>query len=136
MKWMETGDYPNYSNGIVTVTKSHPDNMKIGSSIIIDFGDLHYNLRKNGTLPKDACPELYELLRILCEAELSDNAAQSVTVTIGNIYANLDYDTLVFTGILLGNGQSELCNLKLSDEQFSRVQELFTQHMARIKPDL
>ena len=137
MKWMETGDYPNYSNGIVTVTKSHPDNMKIGSDMIIDFDDLHYNLRKNGTLPKDACPELYELLRILCEAELSDNAAQSVTVTIGNIYANSDYyDTLAFTGILLGNGQSELYNLKLSDEQFSRVQELFTQHIARIRRGL
>ena len=132
LTWMETGVYPTAKEGMFTVTDSFPSDMQIGSSVYLDFSSVFY--RDGKKLPKDNDPEYYEILKILSEAELTDNAAEGVTVSIGDRIYTDSYDTLVLSGIVnLSIGRNALFNLKLSDEQFARIEELYSRHQTRLE---
>ena len=52
---------------------------------------------------------------------------------IGNRMYEADYDTLILSGIIsINGGRSALFNLKLSDEQFAQITELYEQHETRL----
>ena len=134
MTWMETYDYPDTTQGMIVVANSIPSSIRIGSSVYLDFV-----IDYDGRLPKDADPEYYEILQILLSAELTDNAAEGVTITIGDSsiyddYFTAAYDTLVLSGIVSDYiGNNVLFNLKLSDEQLARIEELYSRHQTRVE---
>lgn len=120
--WFENGERDD--NNYFNIELSGLGSIYYYNTVFSNFGE--------DKLPKDTDPEYYEIIEMLCSAELTDRSnANAFMVTVSAEWVNPDFSSLDMSSIFTGGSRTIFLNI--SDEDYSRIVELIRLHDERLE---